>query len=839
MMTGFVMAMLFRETRAAWGKLALFVLSIAAGVGGLVAVKAFSQGLDGAIRAEARSLMAADLSLRSHRPFAGEELEALRRLQTQGARVVFNTAFAAMAAAPGNGQVHLVDVRAVGEAYPFYGQVLTASGRPFRDLLRDDTVLVHPTLLARFGIAVGDRLRIGRRAFTIAGEIEREPDRTVQLLALGPQLLMTDEGARATGLFSATSHVHYQAQVRLPEGQDPMAVAQALKVSLPKRDASIRAYDESQPRVRRFLGRLTDYLNLVGLTALMLGGIGVAGAIRAFLAQKLDSLAILKCVGATSAQLLAVYLCQALLLGLAGSLIGAAFGLGVQGVLVKLLADFLPISFGFSFAWGAVLQGVLLGLVTTVWFALPPLLLVRKVPPARVFRRHVETVNPHRLRHGVFTALSGLVLVGGLVLWQVGPGRIAAIAVGGLAATFLALQAASWGLLALLRRMPKPPSFVLKQGLSSLYRPGNQTAAVVVSLGLGVLLVLAVFLIQRDLLRQVSATPVENLPNLFFIDIQPPQRKAFTALLGEHGVENPELIPIVRGRLRALDGKPIRPDRIKDPELRRILGFEYAFTYREELSRGESILTGAFSRRPDIAGPQVSVAEWWADASGMKPGQTVTVDIQGILVRATITSVRRIDWSNRRANFSFVFLPGVLEKAPQIFVAAARVEGRENRTELQRRLVAALPNVSIIDVEAIFRAVQEIIDRIGLVIQFMAGFSIAVGLVILLGTIATTKYERIREAVLFKTLGATRQAVARVLATEYFLLGGLAGLVGALAAGGLSWGLVRYVFEGAWELRPLPYLAAWGATALLITAAGLGGSLDVLMKKPLQVLREE
>ena len=840
-MSRFVWAMLWRETRASWTRLLLLVLSIAAGVGGLVAVKSFSYGLEEAIRVEARSLMASDLSLTSHRTFTSRERAALARLEQKGARVAYNAGFAAMAVVPPEGRAHLVDVRAVGPGYPFYGTVETRSGRPFREMLRDGTVLVHPALLSQLGVAVGGRLRIGKREFRIAGEITREPDRPVQFFALGPQLMMTAAAGQATGLIQPTSHIHHQALVKLQPETDPLAVARQLKAELPDRFARIRAYDESQPRVRRFLGRLTDYLKLVGLAALMLGGIGVAGAIRSFLGQKLEVLAILKCLGATSRQLMAIYLLQAGVLGLAGSLAGALLGLGVQGVLMRMLTDYLPTSFGPALSLTAVLEGTLLGLITTLWFTLPPLLMVRKVPPARVFRRQVEALPPmaQRLRRAVWPVLSALILVVLLVLWQVGTGRLAAVSLGALAATFVALQLAAWGLLLALRRMPKPASFVWKQGLASLYRPGNQTSTIVVSMGLGVLLVLAVYLIQHDLLRQASGNAPENQPNLFFIDIQKTQRAQFKAILAETGVEPIAMIPVVRGRLNALNGRRLQLDKIEDPELRRILGFEFAFTYRDKLTGGERVHKGRFELDPAVAGAQVSVAEWWADATGMGPGETVTLDIQGVLVRATITSVRRIDWTNRRENFSFVFLPGALEDAPQMFVAAVRARGPAQQAELQRRIVARLPNVAVIDVAAIFRAIQEIIDRIGTVIQFMAGFSIAVGLVILFGTISTTKYERIREAVLFKTLGATRHAVARVLATEYLLLGALAGLVGTLAAGGLSWGLVTFVFDGGWELLPLPYLVAWGATAFMIAGAGLFSSLDVLLKKPLQVLREE
>ncbi len=839
-MNHFVWAMLWRETRSSWRRWLLFFLSIAAGVGGLVAVKSFSYGLEEAIHREARTLLAADLKLHSHRPFTDEETAALADLERGGAKIARITAFTSMARGA-QGQVHLVQIRAVGAGYPFYGQVLTASGRPFGELLGEGKVLVEPALLTRFKAKVGDRLQVGWAAFTIAGVVTSQPDRPVQIFSLGPGVMMTEGGGRATGLIGPTSRIHFEALVKLPPESDPRLVANRLKERLPDRFASVRTYDESQPTIRRFLGRLTDYLNLVGLAALILGGIGVAGAIRVFLGQKLDTLAILKCLGATSRSVVTIFLAQAVVLGFVGSLAGTAFGLAVQGVLARLLTDFLPVPFSFSFAWRAIVEGVGLGLLTTVWFALPPLLRVRSVPPARVFRRDVEPpqFSARGARGQAVSLVSALLLVALLVVWQVGPGRIAAIALGGLVATFVALQFSAWALLALLRRLPKPSAFVLKQGLASLYRPGNQTAAVVVSLGLGVLLVLEVFLIQNDLLRQVTAGAPSDQPNLIFIDLQKDQRADFRAILARHGVAEPEMVPIVRGRLRAINGQRLRVDQVKDRRLRRTLTFEYSMTYRDHLLEGEQIVEGAFAPGAAAVGPQVSAAEWWAENLGMEVGDTITMNIQGIPVRATINSVRRVDWANRRPNFSLVFLPGALEDAPQTFISAVSVAGAPARAAVQREVVEKLANVSVFDVETIFVLVQRIMDRIGLVIQFMAGFSIAVALVTLFGTIATTKFQRIRETVLYKTLGATRSATAQVLATEYLLLGAVAGLVGALAAGGVSWGLVTYVFEGDWRLNPAPYLAAWALTMGLITFAGLASSLDVLLKKPLQVLREE
>ena len=839
-MIRFVGAMLWRESRAALPRLLVFMTCIMIGVAGLVAVKNFGLTLQRTIHREARTLMASDLVLRSNRPFTPAEEAALERLRSQGAQTTASLEFVTMAQGPARGQVRLVEARAVGPAYPFYGEVVTASGRPLRELLRDDTALVESSLLHYLDLKVGDPLRLGARTFTIAGELLKEPDGTVRMLTLGPRVLLTEAGGHATGLIGPTSRVRYKALVKTPPGTDPAALARALEAELPEGFARIQTYDEAQPRVQRFLGQLTRYLNLAGLIALLLGGVTVFGVVRVFITQKIDTLAVLKCLGATSNQILAIYLVQALALGLLGSLVGAALGMSVQGLLSWLLAGFLPVQLGFAVSWLAVGEGVLLGTLTTFAFALPPLLELRHVPPSRVFRRLVDAEQRpgRRWPARAVTAVLALALVGGLAWWEAGHFRVAAIFFAGLVGTGLALFGAARGLLAVLRRLPKPRSFAWKQGLAGLYRPGNQTATVVVSLGLGALLVLVIFLLQTSLVQQVGANARADQPNLFFIDVQPGQQATFRRIVTGFGLPEPELIPVVRARLRALQGERLRLQELKQDHRRRVLGFEYALTYRAELEPGERILAGSFGA-PAPDGVGVSAAEWWVDEVGLGLGDTVTFDVQGVPVTATITSIRKIDWGNRRANFSFVFPPGPLDAAPQMFAAGVRLESSDRRVALQKAVVAALPNVTALDAEFMLSLIQQILDRIALVIQFMAAFTIAAGIVILVGAIGITKYQRIREAVLLKTLGATRLVVARVLATEYLILGTLAGLVGAVAAGAVSWGLVTFVFNGLWRLEPAPYLVLWGTAAALVLLTGLASSTDVLLKKPLEVLREE
>ena len=833
----FAWAMFWREARFTWRRQLFFAFCVAVGVGGLVAVKSFGLSIEKRMRLEARALMAADLVMSSSRPLIEAEQQALHDLESRGAHVVMSREFVSMASTADGSATRLVDVRAVGEDYPFYGKVITGSGRPLRETLRDDAVLVHPSVLIHLNVSVGDTLLIGGKAFRIADELIKEPD-TVQLFSYAPRALLTGRGGESTGLIREDSLVRYSALVKLPPDLPAAQAAAELKERLPDRFARVRTFDEDQPRVGRFMGHLTNYLSLTGLVALILGGVGVAAAIRVFLAQKLDSIAILKCLGATTRVIVSLYLLQAGMLGLLGSLAGVALGLGVQGALPALLADMLPVSLPFAVSWPAVAEGIVLGTLTTVLFTLQPILDLRNVPPARVFRRHVEpSARPWRdmARNAAWIAPALLALA----LYEAGSWKIGLIFFLGLMGALLGLTLGTLGLLRALRRLPKPGRFTLKQGLSGLYRPGSQALPVTIALGVGVLMVLVVYLLQSDLLRQIAHNGDGQEPNLIFLDIQPDQRARFEQIVAGQGLDAPELIPIVRGRLRALKGEPLRPDALGDEEKARVLSYTYALTYRDHPVPGEEVIAGRFGPDPAIAGPQVSVAKWWVEYSGLHVGDALTVDVQGVEVTATVTSVREIDWRNRRANFSLVFMPGALEAAPHMFVSAIYAPDAARRVALQKAVVAALPNVSAVDVEIVIRSLQEIVDRIALVIQFMALFSIVVGLAILIGAIALTKYQRLRESVLLKTLGATRAAVAAVLCTEYALLGMLAGIVGAVAAAALSWGLVTFVFDGRWDLRLPPYLAAAALAALLTTTVGLVSNLDILNRKPLQVLREE
>ncbi|MDH4121876.1 MAG: ABC transporter permease [Deltaproteobacteria bacterium] len=837
----FVLSMAWRDARAEGRRMLLFALALALGVGGLVAVKSFSHSLRQQMRAESRSLMAADVALVSARPFIQGELDALERLKSRGAQVVISREFLSNAVAdqgPKTGQPQAVQVRAVGAGYPFYGQVKTLSGRPLAQLMGPGQALVQESLLLRLKLKVGDRIRLGRARLVISDVLVREPD-SIQMFAMMPRVLLGAQAGEATGLISHQGLVTHRALVRLPPGSDSAQEARDLKDSLPDRYADVRGADNANPQVTRFMEHLTRFLNLLGLVALVLAAVGVSVSIRVFLRRKLDSIATLKCLGAGSRLVLAVYLSQALLLGLAGSGAGVVLGAALHGWLPGLLAGFLPEGLVFSFSPWAALEGMALGLLITAAFALPPILEAREVPPARVFRRQVEEPLPPgvRRRRALLTAAGMLPLLAGLSLWEADNFKIGAIFFAGLTGSVAALYAAAWGVVAGLGKAPRPRSFVLRQGLAALHRPGNQTLTVVVSLGMGVVLAVAVFLVRGDLYRQIQSGGGAATPNLFFVNIQPQDRAVFQGAIRSTGFAPPDLVPVIQGRIHALNGQRVRLDQVTDEEKKNVLGFEYRVTYRDHLEPGEEILDGSFPGR--VSGPQVSVAEWWAKATGLGVGDTLSMDIQGMPVSAVITSIRRPDWNSQRVNFTMVYLPGLLEDAPQQFISSMRVETPEDRVRVQEAVAAGLPSVTSLDGQSVIDTVVRVMDRIALAIQFMAAFTMAVAVVILVGALSSTRFQRLRETALLKTLGAAPRRVAGVLAAEYAVLGAVAGGVGALASGMLAWALVTYGFQGKSSFSLLPLLAGWAAALAATVLVGLAVSVDILFKKPLPVLREE
>ncbi len=850
MTPGFVIRLAARETRAAWRRLLVLTAAVTVGTAALVAINSFSDNLRGSVRDQARALLGADLSLSSRKPLEGHAAAVLDTL-AQGGRTARTVNFAGMAYVPRTTGTRLVQVTAVEGAFPFYGEITTEPQSAWKKLQAGPHVVVEPALLTQLDARLGDTLALGEGRFVITGTVTGIPGDVGVRAAFGARVFVPAAELAATKLLGFGSRAEYAAFVQLPAGRDAQALAMQYRPRLRADRVRIRSVEEDRDNLTETLGRLTDYLGLVALIALLLGGLGVASAVTVFIRRKLDAIAALRCIGATSRQVFAAYLLQSAAMGLLGSMIGVLLGLVIQRLLPGLLQQFLPVTVTPGISWRAIALGLGTGLWVSVAFALIPLLGVRRVSPLAAIRRDYE---PARGRDPLLIPVLALLAasVVALAALQVGEWTSALAFTGGIGIALLVLWLASWALARAVRRWTPPRwPYVWRQGLANLHRPANQTVTVVLSLGFGAFLLTTLFLVQHNLLRQLTLGGGGARPNLVFFDIQPDQQQPLAELLRRQGVEGGTPVPIVPMRVNAINGKPVLRVTGDSAEwatdsapggrqgggwaLRR----EYRSTYRDSLVDSEKLVAGKWWE-PRTSGPgAISVEVGLASELDVTIGDTITWDVQGVLLPTVVRSIREVDWARFDTNFFVVFEPGLLEQAPQSFVLLGRVDDSADRGRLQRTVVERFGNVTTVDLATLQGAVEKLVNQVTLAIRFMAAFSLLTGALVLVGAVATSRFQRIREGALLRTLGATRRQVLRVVLAEYLALGGLAAIVGVGLAILAAWAIARWVFEGPFSV-PVPALAL---LAFIVTAGtallGALNSREVLSLPPLEVLRGE
>ncbi len=832
-MSRFVFRLAWRETRGAWRHFGYFFACITLGVSALVGVGSFADSLERTVARSARSLLGGDVEVRSSQPLPAEAAPLIAPIE--GVATTRVRELVAMAQA-GPSQSHIVELKAVEPGYPFYGALVTDPPRPLDTLIGGGRALVHDSLLARFGLRVGDRFRVGDLELTITGVIQKEPDRAVGVFSLGPRVLIAGDDLERTGLIRPGSRVRYRTLVRLPDGGDAQGFRDRLAAALPA-GQRVSTYGQAQPGLRRFWDQLTMYLGLTGLVALMVGGIGVAVSVNAFVRQKLASIAILKALGAGWRPLLAAYLLQTALLGLGGSALGALLGSAVQPLLAPTLTRLLPIELTLSFSLRAVLSGLAMGVGVTLLYALWPLLQIRHVPPALILRMDVEPrLRGRRPWAAALPLAAGLA---GLALWQAGSWKIGALFAGGLAAALLLLALGARLVIALARRVRwRSPAW--RQGAANLHRPGSHAGPVLVSLGLAVMLIVSIALLDRSLRAQLLDRAPGSAPAFFFIDIQTDQAEPFARLVAASGATAPaELTPVVRARLSAVNGASIAQDERARREDAWYLTREYVLTWAKEPPGHNTLVAGRWWTPEEAARePLISVEEEIARQLGVKLGDHLTFDIQGVPVSARITSLRHVDWRSLTSNFFVIFSPGALEGAPSTFIATVGARP-EHETGLQSAVVAAFPNVTAIPIREVLERISAMLDQIALAVRLVAAFSIGAGLIVMAGALAITRQQRLYQSVILKALGATRGFVSRVFAVEYALLGAAAGLAGSALAALLAWAVLRFALEVPWLWAPGTLLAGVAAATALALLVGFLGTRRLLARRPLGVLRSE
>ncbi|MEP6687136.1 MAG: FtsX-like permease family protein [Gemmatimonadales bacterium] len=844
-----------REIRAAPRRLLLLTASIAIGVAALVAIGSFTDNLRDSVRSQARALLGADFALSSRRALPKAAETVLDTLTAQGGTVARLTSFSGMAYVPRTSGTRLVQVAAVQGGYPFYGEIRTDPAAAWRELGQGHRVVVDPSLLTALSARIGDTLALGEARFVISGAIVSAPGNVGVRTAFGPRIYIAARDLPETRLLGFGARAEYEAFVRLASGISAQALAEHYRPALLSERVRVRTVAEDQANLNDALGRLTGYLGLVGLIALLLGGIGVASGVVVFIRQRLDTIAVLRCLGASAGRVLAIYAAEAAAMGFAGSALVAAVGVLAQRLLPGLLAGLLPVEVQPVVSPGAVALGLGMGLWVALIFALIPLLAVRRVPPLAALRRDVEPegrrwLDPLRLTAAAALAISVVVLAE----LQVGSWRKGAAFSAGVAVALLVLWGAAWLLIRAVRRwLPAGWPYVWRQGLANLHRPANQTATVVLAIGFGAFLLGTLFLVQYNLLRTLRITGGPARPNLVLFDIQPDQVPIVNRVLADGGYRAVGPVPIVPMRVQSIKGRPAMaapadtldppgegglreggPGRRDNWAVRR----EYRSTYRDTLVASERMIEGRWWTR--AAGPtQVSVEREVAGELGVGVGDEIVWDIQGVPLTTRVASVREVDWARFEPNFFVVFAPGALEGAPQTYVTLTRVETAAARGVLQRRIAERLPNVTSVDLSTVQETLERLIDRVVLAIRFMALFTLGTGTLVLVGALATSRFQRIREGALLRTLGATRAQLFRIVLSEYLSLGLLAAAVALALAGVAAWALARFVFDGTFTL-PVGAFAALGAAVVLLTVVvGLANSREVLRRPPLEVLRAE
>jgi putative ABC transport system permease protein len=849
----FVLALARRESRGSRRRSLLVVLAVAVGTAALVAINSFTDNLRESVRREARALLGADLVLSAAGPFPEKaeallgELRGASRPEADLARAV---SFGAMALVPGGATTRLVQVLAVDPGYPYYGTIETSPPGEWQRLSETGGAVADASLLVALGARVGDEVQLGEARFVLRATVENMPGDVGVRSAFGPRVFVPRARVEETGLLARGSRARYEAYLRLPPGADAQRLAERFRPRLSAERLSVRTASEDQRRLSETLSRFGHFLGLVALVALLLGGLGVASAVHVYVKRRLPTVAVLRCLGATGGTVLAAYLVQAVVVGLLGSLLGAALGAAVQLVLPRLLRDVLPVDVAWSVSWPAVLGGVAIGVWVAVVFSLLPLLAVRRISPLAVLRRDYEDERPRRDPARLLAALALAASLVAMAVIQAGRPAWGLAFAAGIGVALAALAAAAFLLVRGLRRFfPRRLPYLYRQGLANLYRPANQTLMVVLALGFGAFLLSTLLLVQHNLLRELRVDRGESRPNVVFFDVQPDQREDVEARVSAAGPLTAPVVPIVPMRIQSLKGRAASEllaieDDEKRPE-RWALRREYRSSYRDRPGASDRLVEGAWwtpgEWKDGAQGVPVPVAVDAGLARELRVGigDEIVWDVQGVSVPTRVAVLREVEWARFEPNFFVVFPEGPLEGAPRSYVLLARVEEEEARARLQRAVVEAHPNVSTLDLAQVQRAIEGVLDKVVLAVRFMALFSLAAGALVLAGAVAASRFQRVREGALLRTLGARRFQLARVLLTEYAVLGALAAGAAILLSTAAGWALVRFVFEQPFALPGPALLALLVAVLSLTLAVGLAGSTEVWRRPPLEVLRAE
>lgn len=835
-----LMLMAWRDSRRSRSRLLLFISSVILGIAALVAIYSLRDNLSRNIDTQAATLLGADLELRGRRPLDTAMEGFIDSLGTSRSE---ERRFASMVYFTKNDGSRLVEVRALEGDYPYYGELETVPTEAGREFRGKQQALVDQTLMLQFDAKIGDSVKVGEVTFVIAGTLLKAPGQTGISTTVAPSVYIPLRYLEETGLEQKGSRINYMYFFQYPAKTDMEKVVKTLEPRLDAEDLDYETVESQKEDTGRSFRDLTRFLALVGFIALLLGCIGVASAVHIYIREKLNAIALLRCLGVKSTQAFFIYLIQITGVGLLGSIIGAALGSTIQQFLPLVLKDFLPFDLTTEISWVAVGQGIALGTIISILFALLPLVAIRNISPLRVLRASYEPITSEKdpFRWLVYGIIVLFIL--GFTYLQTQSIVQALSFTGSVIGAFLLLLGMASLLIKLVRLyFPTSWSYVWRQSLANLHRPNNQTSILIVSIGLGTAFICTLLLVQSLLLTRVNVSTSGNQPNIVLFDIQSSQKDQVLDLAVAQGLPIIQSVPVVNMRLEKVNSYTATTSEADTTSAlsRRIFSREYRVTFRDSLTSSEKITEGEWKGTVGSNGTvPISMEEGYAKGNHIALGDTLVFNVQGALLPTIVTSFREVDWNGVRTNFLVLFPKGVLEDAPQFHVLLTRVPSNEASARFQQAAVRQFPNVSIIDLGLVLKVLDELLEKIGFVIRFMAGFSILTGLIVLVSSVLISKYQRLQESVLLRTLGASRSQIFTITALEYFFLGSLAALTGILVALAGSWALARFSFEVPFVPQVLPILTVFVLVTSLTVIIGIINSRGILSRSPLEVLRQD
>ncbi|NNK74504.1 MAG: FtsX-like permease family protein [Maribacter sp.] len=831
--------MALRDSKASGTRLLLFMASIILGIAAVVSIQSFSENLEENIAIQSKALMGADFLIDSDQ-LPNERVWAI--MDSLGGADAKAATFASMVVFPNTGKTKLVSVRGIDGPYPFYGELQTEPALAADQYQESGGALVDATLLMQYDLKVGDSIRLGNSSFAITGSLISAPGTGGIGASIAPPIWIPYRSIEETGLIQTGSRVGYDFYFVAEKDQDLQELDRVVDPMLDIENADLDVHDTTGQRIGRRYNNFAKFLNLVAFIALLLGCVGIASSVHIYIKEKLQAVAILKCLGATRKQTFLIYLIQIATMGFVGGLIGVLVGLLLQLSFPLLLEGLLPFDIAISLSPNAIFLGLLLGVLMSVLFALTPLLGTWYVSPLQVLRiQENGIVKSRKARLLVGMAIMAFIFI--FCYWLLADLRYTLFFVIGVLVVFAILGAVSMLFMRLVKRyFPRSWGFTARQSLLNLFRPNNQTTVLILTIGVGTFLISTLYFSRDILLARASIEGTEKAPNLVLLDVQSEQRKAASQSIDEAGFPVLDDIPIITMRMQKIKDSTVR-EIIADTASSInswILSHEFRVTYRDSLVASEATVDGEWPQTNAQANIiPISLADNVARDARVGIGDQIIFNVQGVLLQTVVAHIRTVDWARMQINFSILFPSGVLEDAPQFFVLTTNVPDVRASAQLQQTLIQQFPTVSIIDLRQVLTVIEDILDKIAWVINFMAFFSIFTGIIVLIGSVRTSKYQRIKESVLLRTLGAKSQQLLRITALEYLYLGILGSGIGIVLSFLGSFLLARFVFDTVFVPSWVPFLVVLPGITLLVLLIGLLNSRTVLRSPPLKVLRKE